>query len=90
MHWLFASCDHGSLVSRSPNRLDVAHCDRLPVTLVFLLAADIAKYVGEGNVDLGITGQDIVAETGMEVDILQELGIGACTLAVQVRLRHRP
>lgn len=66
-----------------PNRLDVAHCDRLPVTLVFLPAADIAKYVGEGNVDLGITGQDIVAETGMEVDILQELGIGACTLAVQ-------
>jgi ATP phosphoribosyltransferase len=29
----------------------------LPITLVFLPAADIAAYVGEGNVDMGITGQ---------------------------------
>ena len=35
----------------------------MPVTLVFLPAADIAKYVGAGNVDMGITGEDIVAET---------------------------
>ena len=34
-----------------PPRLDVAHCTGLPVTLVFLPAADIASYVGEGNVD---------------------------------------
>ena len=27
-----------------------------------LPAADIPKYVAEGNVDLGITGQDMVAE----------------------------
>eukprot|EP01031_Cornospumella_fuschlensis_P030308 gene30308-36622_t len=34
-----------------PNRLDVAQCTNLPVTLVFLPAADIATYVAEGNVD---------------------------------------
>ena len=39
-----------------PDRLDIAHCKDLPVSLVFLPAADIATYVSDGNVDLGITG----------------------------------
>lgn len=38
------------------SRLDIAACNNLPVTFVFLPAADIAKYVGQGNVDVGITG----------------------------------
>jgi hypothetical protein len=29
----------------------------MPITILFLPAADIAQYVGEGNVDLGITGE---------------------------------
>ena len=45
-----------------PNRLDVAKCDDMPITLVFLPAKDIATFVAEGNVKLGITGEDIVAE----------------------------
>ncbi|KAJ1407154.1 hypothetical protein B484DRAFT_205856 [Ochromonadaceae sp. CCMP2298] len=54
-----------------PNRLDVAHCTSLPITLVFLPAADIATYVGEGDVDAGITGLDVVSES--EVDVEQIL-----------------
>lgn len=65
------------------HRLDVAICKGLPITLVFLPAADIAKYVGEGNVDLGITGVDIIEESGVEVDKLLDLGIGRCKLCVQ-------
>ncbi len=38
-------------------RLDIAECTRIPVTLIFLPAADIASYVGAGDVDLGITGE---------------------------------
>jgi len=38
------------------NRLDLAPSTNMPVSLVFLPAADIAKYVGEGNIDMGITG----------------------------------
>ncbi|OQR82472.1 ATP phosphoribosyltransferase [Achlya hypogyna] len=66
-----------------PNRLDIAHCSSLPVTLVFLPASDIAKYVGEGNVDLGITGQDIIAESKTTVNELMNLEFGRCKLAVQ-------
>lgn len=50
-----------------PNRLDVAKCFSLPVTLVFLPAADIATYVAEGDVDAGITGLDVVHESNSEI-----------------------
>jgi ATP phosphoribosyltransferase len=51
--------------------------------LVFLPAADIATYVAEGNVDMGITGQDIIAESQVEVTTLQTMGMGHCELCVQ-------
>jgi ATP phosphoribosyltransferase len=66
-----------------PERLDIAHCKDLPVSLVFLPAADIAAYVAEGNVDLGITGEDIIDESGAFVNVLMKLGFGKCRLSVQ-------
>jgi len=66
-----------------PERLDIAHCKDLPVSLVFLPAADIATFVAEGNVDIGITGEDFVSESGSNVDMLIELGFGKCRLSVQ-------
>lgn len=66
-----------------PNRLDVAHCTNLPVTIVFLPASDIASYVAEGNVDIGITGIDVVREAGVDLDIIMNLGFGSCKLCVQ-------
>lgn len=67
---------------RAP-RLDVANCTDLPITLVFLPASDIAKYVGEGNVDIGITGLDVVEESNVVVDKIMDLGFGGCKLCVQ-------
>lgn len=49
-------------------------------------AADIAQYVGEGTVDMGITGYDNVLESEMAektVELLR-LGFGKCRLCVQV------
>lgn len=68
---------------RREARLDVALCVDLPITLVFLPAADIAKYVGEGNVDIGITGWDVVKESEVEVNKIMDLGFGRCKLCVQ-------
>jgi ATP phosphoribosyltransferase len=67
--------------------VDIAICSSLPVTLVFLPASDIATYVGEGNLDLGITGQDIVAESETEVVELMKLGFGKCRLGVQTPVK---
>ena len=72
---------------RREARLDVALCIGLPLTLVFLPAADIAKYVGEGNVDIGITGQDIVKESCVEVKEIMKLGFGKCRLCVQAPVK---
>ena len=47
---------------RRENRLDIALVKNLPIALVFLPAADIPTFVGEGRVDLGITGHDQVQE----------------------------
>ena len=47
---------------RRENRLDIALVKNLPIALVFLPAADIPTFVGEGRVDLGITGLDQVQE----------------------------
>lgn len=64
-------------------RLDVALCVGLPITLVFLPAADIAKFVGKGDVDIGITGYDVVTESQVSVDRVIDLGFGKCKLCVQ-------
>lgn len=67
-----------------PSRVDIANCTHFPVRLVFLPASDIATYVAEGRVDLGITGQDIIAEhQAFHVDELELLGFGKCRLGVQ-------
>ncbi|CAO3597815.1 unnamed protein product [Absidia cylindrospora] len=68
------------------SRQDIALSTNLPVALIFLPAADIPKYVAEGNVDLGITGQDMVEENEVNDKITQlmELGFGQCRLCVQV------
>lgn len=70
------------------HRLDVALVQNHAMALVFLPAADIPRFVGEGNVDLGITGQDMVAEAGEVVSNLVheelQLGFGKCSLQVQV------
>ncbi|KAI9782472.1 MAG: ATP phosphoribosyltransferase (ATP-PRTase) (ATP-PRT) [Geoglossum umbratile] len=77
------------------SRLDIALCLNLPIALVFLPAADIPTFVGEGRVDLGITGRDQVAEhqavTAGEATVAEagveevlDLGFGKCRLQVQV------
>ncbi|CAG8954373.1 hypothetical protein HYFRA_00005998 [Hymenoscyphus fraxineus] len=47
---------------RRESRLDIALVRNFPIALVFLPASDIPTFVGEGRVDIGITGRDTVAE----------------------------
>jgi ATP phosphoribosyltransferase len=53
---------------------------------VFLPASDIPSFVGKGNVDLGITGHDVVLEAKMENYVTEalRLGFGKCALQIQV------
>ena len=53
---------------------------------MFLPASDIPSFVGKGNVDLGITGHDVILEAQMDKLVIEvlRLGFGKCALQVQV------
>jgi len=71
---------------RKHARLDVCLVQNHPIALVFLPASDIPSFVGKGNVDLGITGHDVILESRMQEHVVEELrlGFGKCALQVQV------
>ena len=52
--------------------------------LLFVRTDDIPEYVAAGTADVGVTGLDLVAEHGVDVETLLPLGFGTCRLAVAV------
>ena len=54
------------------------------VELLFVRADDICELVTDGVADLGITGFDLVAESGADIEVLAELGFGRCRLTAAV------
>ncbi|NLL95397.1 MAG: ATP phosphoribosyltransferase [Thermoplasmatales archaeon] len=52
--------------------------------ILFVRAQDIPRFVASGAVDIGITGQDQVAESKCEVKEMLELEFGHCRLSVAV------
>jgi len=67
------------------HRLDVCLIANHPMALLFLPASDIPRFVGRGNVDMGITGQDQILESRTQsvVTELVNLEFGTCKLQVQ-------
>ena len=52
---------------------------------IFVRAQDIPEFVADGAAVLGVTGADLVAESGQTVKELLDLQFGRCRLAVAVR-----
>ena len=59
----------------------VANAD---LELLFVRTEDVAEYVDDGLVELGLTGADLVAEHGGELGTVLPLGFGACSLVLAV------
>ena len=51
---------------------------------IFVRAEDIPEFVADGAAEVGVTGWDLVAESGRELDSLLDLEFGRCRLAVAV------
>ena len=49
---------------------------------LFVRAADIPEFVADGAADAGITGRDLIAESGRDLTELLDLGFGKCRLAI--------
>lgn len=55
-----------------------------PLEILFLRDDDIPEYVQDGIADLGVVGENVIAETEADVRYLQRLGFGNCTLKIAV------
>ena len=51
---------------------------------IFVRAADVPEFVADDAAQAGVTGADLVAESGRDIEVLLDLGFGRCRLAVAV------
>ena len=49
---------------------------------LFVRARDVPEFVADGAVDAGVTGLDLIEETGRDVEMLLDLEYGRCRLVV--------
>ena len=52
------------------------------LSVMFLRASDIVRFVHKGAVDIGVTGKDLVLESGLDVKTVYELDFGHCRLSI--------
>jgi len=55
-----------------------------PLEILFLRDDDIPEYINDGVADMGIVGENILAERGQEFNSIQRLGFGKCRLSIGV------
>ncbi|MBC7655278.1 MAG: ATP phosphoribosyltransferase [Oligoflexus sp.] len=62
----------------------ISTVSNFPLEILFLRDDDIPEYVQDGIADIGLVGENVIAETNVEVAYLQRLGFGKCTLKIAV------
>jgi ATP phosphoribosyltransferase len=72
------------LVFEEHDRSLVSRVQNFDLDILFVRTNDIIEFVGDGVADLGITGIDLLTETGAELPRIRELGYGRCRLAAAV------
>src|SRR6476620_5805358 len=72
----------GGLSFRRQERSLFARCREVPVDVTFLRTEDIPVLCAEGAIDMGITGGDLLAESGADIERRLPLGVGQCKLSI--------
>ena len=72
------------LVFEAGDRALVARVQNVELDILFVRTNDVIEFVNDGVAELGVTGLDLVAESGSEVPQLRKLGFGRCRLTVAV------
>jgi ATP phosphoribosyltransferase len=72
------------LVFEEHDRSLVARVQNLDLDILFVRTNDIIEFVADGVADLGVTGVDLLVETGSDLPVIHELGYGRCRLAAAV------
>lgn len=58
--------------------------ENFPLEIFFLRDDDIPEYVADGVADVGIVGENVLAETGKTAEIVEKLNFGRCRLSIAV------
>lgn len=61
-----------------------AEAEDFPLEIFFLRDDDIPDYVADGVADIGVVGENVLAEHPKAVDVIEKLGFGKCRLSVAV------
>jgi ATP phosphoribosyltransferase len=72
------------LVFEEHDRSLVARVQNHPLDILFVRTGDVIEFVADGVADAGVTGVDILAESGADLPKLRDLGYGRCRLAAAV------
>jgi ATP phosphoribosyltransferase len=62
-----------------------AEASNFPLEVLFLRDDDIPRYVADAVADIGIAGQNVVAEKALTIDQVMPLGFGKCRLSIAVK-----
>lgn len=73
----------GIEVSNGNNQLRVQAAN-FPLEVFFLRDDDIPEYVQDAVADIGIVGENVLAESGKKTDTVEKLGFGKCRLSLAV------
>src|SRR3954454_11849089 len=69
---------------RGQERSLFARVRDMPIDVTFLRTEDIPVLCAEGAIDMGITGSDLISESGADVERRLALGVGQCRLSICV------
>jgi len=72
------------LVFEEHDRSLVARVQNFDLDILFVRTNDVIEFVGDGVADLGITGVDLLSESGVDLPTVRDLGFGRCRLAAAV------
>jgi ATP phosphoribosyltransferase len=72
------------LVFEAGERALVAKVQNFELDILFVRTNDIVEFVSDGVAELGITGLDLVGESGATVSQVHKLGYGRCRLTIAV------
>ena len=61
-----------------------AEAEDFPLEIYFLRDDDIPEYVADGVADIGIVGENVLAEKPCLVETVEKLGFGRCRLSIAV------
>ena len=72
------------LIFEEHDRSLVARVQNFDLDILFVRTNDVIEFVGDGVADLGVTGVDLLSESGADLPRIRDLGYGRCRLAAAV------